>query len=406
MQVVVSENITIWQKYNPMELSPQMPMMDSWNNDQELLQARWFGYNPTRIWIKDQWYNVIPLHELYYMKNEVDGYYRFIYIQINMSTLEYYVGKVNRKRWSELKRYQGSGLKFKSKYKKHPGDFARYFIAACHTAKESEELEAKIVDDVLLSDEKCLNLVRGGGGTNEHNTSKEKRQHQQEYMLEHPEQFQSMVEKSKVLYCSGPSKELAMRNERIKQTMSSDKYREMSRERINRWKEERPEEYNKAREKNRLANQTEASKNKKRESREKWIRENPEKYEQNKLRAIKACQTEEAKEKRKQSLKEWNRLHPEESEMNARKRSDASVKKCQKAVNMLDLETGEVLQTFESQHMAARWLVEKGIAKNKNCVSSISAVCLKKPCSTGYGYRKKAYGYGWEFCADEYNEME
>ena len=73
---------------------------------------------------------------------------------------------------------------------------------------------------------------------------------------------------------------------------------------------------------------------------------------------------------------------------------------------MLDLETGEVLRTFESQNAAARWLVENGIAKNKNCVTSISAVCLKSPCSTGYGYRKKAYGYGWEFCADERAEKE
>lgn len=45
MQIVVSENITIWQKYNPLELSMQMPSMDSWNSDQELLQARWFGYS-------------------------------------------------------------------------------------------------------------------------------------------------------------------------------------------------------------------------------------------------------------------------------------------------------------------------------------------------------------------------
>ena len=50
-----------------------------------------------------------------------------------------------------------------------------------------------------------------------------------------------------------------------------------------------------------------------------------------------------------------------------------------------------------NEHEAARWLVDQGIAKNTNCVRSISAVCLKKPCTTGYGYRKKAYGFGWEF---------
>jgi hypothetical protein len=64
---------------------------------------------------------------------------------------------------------------------------------------------------------------------------------------------------------------------------------------------------------------------------------------------------------------------------------------------MIDLLSGEVLMSFQSQHKAAKWLVENGKAKNTNCVSSISSVCLRKPCSTGYGYRKKAYGYDWRF---------
>lgn len=105
----------------------------------------------------------------------------------------------------------------------------------------------------------------------------------------------------------------------------------------------------------------------------------------------------EANKKRKNSLKEWNRTHPTESKINAKKRSEASVQKCRKAVNMIDLESGKIIKTFNSQHDAARWLVDHGIAKNTNCVSSISAVCLKKHCTTGYGYRKKAYGYGWSF---------
>lgn len=67
---------------------------------------------------------------------------------------------------------------------------------------------------------------------------------------------------------------------------------------------------------------------------------------------------------------------------------------------MLDLETGNVLREFSSVHEAARWLVKAGIAKNTNCASSISSVCLRKPCTTGYGYRKKAYGYDWRFTKD------
>lgn len=106
-----------------------------------------------------------------------------------------------------------------------------------------------------------------------------------------------------------------------------------------------------------------------------------------------AAQTPEARRKQSKAIKEWCDTHPEEVKNRAMK----SAEKSRKAVNMLDLETGEVLRTFISQQEAALWLVEQGHAKNTNCKSSISAVCLKKPCDSGYGYRKKAYGYGWEF---------
>ena len=56
---------------------------------------------------------------------------------------------------------------------------------------------------------------------------------------------------------------------------------------------------------------------------------------------------------------------------------------------MCDPETGEVIRTFTSQHEAAQWLVDNGLAKNTNCASSINGVCQRKPCTTGYGYRKK-----------------
>ncbi len=56
-------------------------------------------------------------------------------------------------------------LKFSNKFKKNKNDFVRYYIAKCETAEETEQLEASIVDKDILSDEKCLNLVVGGGGT-------------------------------------------------------------------------------------------------------------------------------------------------------------------------------------------------------------------------------------------------
>ena len=171
----------------------------------------------------------------------------------------------------------------------------------------------------------------------------------------------------------------------------------MSRERMIRWRVNNPDNYKKSRENNRRAQQSEITKKKKKDARKQWISENPEKHEQNIKKMIEATQSDNARKKRSNSLKEWNRLNPEKALKNAEKRTDASKEKCQKPVNMINLENGKIIQTFTSQHEAARWLVKNGIAKNTNCVSSISAVCLKKQCTTGYGYRKKAYGFGWEF---------
>ena len=392
------ENLKVEQKYSMFDLYPPLgdPNYDYLNVPVELMQARMLGYNPTRIYIKGCWYEVIPLHLLVRTKSS-DDYYRFIYIQINYNTGEYYIGKVNRKRWKEIARYQGSGLLFTSKYEKHKDEFVRYFIAACDTQKETEELEAKIVDDELLKDKKCLNLVRGGGGTNVHYDKEKRSKRQKELMKAHPEYFQSMIKTAKEIYCSGPSFQLEKRNNSIRDTMDTDKYREMTRARILRWKEEHPDEYAKSRENNRIVQQDETVREKKRIGREKWIQEHPNEYEDNKKKVIAACHTPEAEKKRSESLKAFYRDKAEEAEKIKRKRSEASVEVCRKGVNMLDLETGGIIKSFSSQHEAARWLVEQGKAKNTNCVSSISAVCLKKPCTTGYGFRKKAYGYGWEF---------
>ncbi len=394
------ENLIVEQKYSLYELS-QLAEYANGNVScsAELYTVLAFGYNPTRICIKGEWFDAIPLHELVRMKSS-DDYYRFIYVQINYKTGEYYIGKVNRKRWKEVERYQGSGLLFTNKYKKHEDEFAQYYIAACETQKETEELEAIIVDEELLKDKNCLNLVRGGGGTNEHYDKEKRSRRQKEIMRSHPEFFQAMVKTSKEIFCSGPSPQLERRNKKIKDTMATDEYRKMTSERIKRWIETDPEGYAIARDNNKKAQQSEETKAKKRHSRERWIEQNPEQYERNKERALKAAHSPEAEKKKSNTLKAIYRDNPNAEEI-VRKRVKASVKACQKGVNMLDLETGEVLMSFPSQHEAARWLVEKGLAKNTNCVSSISAVCLKKPCTTGYGYRKKAYGFGWEFAKED-----
>lgn len=401
MKFIISDYVTVWQKYNPFELSAFDQVKGYLHNTPEHIAARMFGYNPTRIWIKDTWHNVLPLYQVVRSKSGADGGYHFLYIQINLSTNEYYIGKVNRKRWSEIKRYQGSGLKFKNKYKGHETEFVRYFISCCSTAKETEEEEAKIVDETLLKDPKCLNLVSGGGGTSEHYSREKRVSHQRQFMKAHPEQFQSMIEVAKELYRSGDSQQLRQRSEAIKTTMSDDRYREMMSERILRWQREHPEEYLQSRENNKRAMQKPEVKEKKRRARQKWIEEHPEEHKAMQERLSEARNSPEARKKRSKSLKEWAEKNPEKAKANTKKRSAASVAKCSKPVNMCDLQTGEVIRTFKSQHEAAQWLVENGLAKNTNCVSSINGVCQRKPCTTGYGYRKKAYGYDWQYAEKE-----
>lgn len=401
MEFIISDYVTVWQKYDHYELTAFDSIKGYIFNSPEHAFARLMGYNPTRILIKDKWHDVIPLYQVARSKSSIDGGYHFLYIQINMITNEYYIGKVNRKRWKEIKRYQGSGLKFKNKYKDHETEYVRYFIASCQTAKDTEDLEAEIVDVELLKDPKCLNLVSGGGGTNVHYSREKRITHQRQFMKSHPEHFQSMIEVAKQLYRSGDTPQLRQRSEAIKTTMSDEHYRKMMSERILRWQHEHPDEYQKSRENNRIAVQKPEVQEKRRRTRKKWIEDHPDEHKAMQKRLSEARNTPEARKKRAESLKQWAAENPEEAKVNARKRSAAAAAKSSKSVNMCDLETGEVIRTFKSQHEAAQWLVDNGIAKNKNCISSINSVCQRKPCTTGYGYRKKAYGYDWQYAVKE-----
>ena len=388
METQISDQVKIYEKYSLFDMYIK-PFKEIKDND--LILARILGGNPSRICIQGTWYDVIPHYILVRSKSKEDDAYHLIYIQINFNTNEYYIGKVNRKKWHEIRRYKGSGIKFKFKYEKHAEEFVQYFIATCNNAKDSEELEAKIVNDTILKDPKCLNLVKGGAGTNEHNTNEDRKQHIREYMLSHPENYQAMLERNKELFNSGNSLALEARSKKIRETMSQNKYREMSKERMQRWRAEHPMEYAEARKKNCAAIKAESSKQKRNKSLDKWRKNHPEEYAANKKKQLLSCHTKEAEEKRCRALKAWNQEHPEVVKLRAEKARE----KLQKAVEMIDLVTGEVLMSFTSQREAAAWLVKKGVAKNTNCVSSISAVCLKKPCTNGY--RKKAYGYGWRF---------
>jgi len=382
----VNDNIKIWQEYNPFELSYSPDIEEVATSKVEL--ARW-GFNKQRISIINRWFDVLSPIELVLLRNKKDGYYRVIYIQINSDSGEYYIGKANRSRWSELNRYQGSGLKFKNKYKKDNKAFNRYFIAICDNAEETEKLEASIVTEELLKDDKCLNLIAGGAGVNRHQTSEVRNQKLRDYMKSNPHQYRSMMEAAKKAFQSGDSPALRARNKRIKQVMSAEKYREMSKRRIMKWKDENPEDYINARIKNREKIGSQEVQEKRKASLEKWQKENPEKYQEWQDKLIKSRTSPDANKKRSNSIKEFNKKNPDKARANALKRSRAAALKHSKAISMIDLVTGETIKEFESASSAAYWLKSEGYTESKNPASSISAVCN--------GRRSKAYGFYWRF---------
>lgn len=398
MTLSINENIKIWKEFSPFELSWDEGLSSIFDSRRTLARL---GFNQERIAIRDRWFDILTLSELVRKRNGADGYYRAVYIQINMESGEYYIGKVNRPKWSELIRYQGSGLKFSNKFKNSENQFVRYYIASCETAEETEQLEASIVDGVLLADEKCLNLVAGGGGTTKHPSIAETSEKKRAYMKRHPEQFRPMLEAARKAFRSGDTPALRARSQRIKEVMNTDEYRAMSATRIKKWMTENPVEYAEARRKNLEAIKTPEREAKRKASVKKWVTENPEKHKAWQERLLASRTSKESKEKRKASLKDWRDKNPEQAKANAQKRAKAAAARMSKEVCMIDLLSGKVLRRFQSQHEAAKWLVENGKAKNMNCVSSISSVCLRKPCTAGYGYRKKAFGYDWRFAGEE-----
>lgn len=64
MELRISKNVLIWQKFNIDELYLNTYFdMDSI----DLVYARIIG-NPTKICIKEKWFDVIPLHKLFRLK--------------------------------------------------------------------------------------------------------------------------------------------------------------------------------------------------------------------------------------------------------------------------------------------------------------------------------------------------
>lgn len=278
----INDKITIWRKFDLAKLS-----IDKTSPPNIL-------FNEEQISINDCWFDILSPSELVRKRNKEDGYYRVIYIQINLESGEYYIGKANRPTWKQLERYQGSGLKFKNKFNRHQNNFVRFYIASCKNSEETELLESSILTLEILSDEKCLNLVAGGGGLNKHTSSAETSEKKRAHMQRHPEQYQSMLKASKKAFQSGDTQSLRDRNQRIKETMSDKKYRDMTRTRIEKWIQENPEKYKESRKKNVESLQSTESKEKRKASFNSWIAKNPEKHKVWQEKLIKSRTSPEA----------------------------------------------------------------------------------------------------------------
>ena len=88
-----------------------------------------------------------------------------VYKTVNLVTEEFYVGKHSTENIDDG--YLGSGLRLKHAIRKYgKGNFKRYIIAYCDTAKDASIAEEEIVNENLLADPLCYNLSLGGQGGN------------------------------------------------------------------------------------------------------------------------------------------------------------------------------------------------------------------------------------------------
>ena len=69
-----------------------------------------------------------------------------------------------------------------------------------------------------------------------------------------------------------------------------------------------------------------------------------------------------------------------------------------RSVNRIDLETGEILQTYESASNASRWVIVQGLSKSNSPRTGINEVCR--------GKKKTAFGFGWSYVQVEIIENE
>lgn len=93
--------------------------------------------------------------------------YHFVYKTVCQITNHYYLGVHSTNNINDD--YLGSGIKFLNYVKKYgKQNFTRQIIKTCSSRDEAFEYEKQLLTDTILHDDKCLNLIEGGRGS-EHN---------------------------------------------------------------------------------------------------------------------------------------------------------------------------------------------------------------------------------------------
>ena len=92
MVIIINENIKIWRKYNPFEFFQNDILYQSFGSRRNLEN---FCSNNERIAIKDRWFDVLTRGELIRNRNKCDGYFRVVYIQINMENKNKISGEIH-----------------------------------------------------------------------------------------------------------------------------------------------------------------------------------------------------------------------------------------------------------------------------------------------------------------------
>ena len=101
--------------------------------------------------------------EYYESKRGEDGYFHIIYKVINKINNKYYIGVHNTKDLGDG--YKGSGVVLGEAYKKYGKKSFNYEILEFfNTDKEAYERESEIVNESLVNDPLCYNVMLGGKG--------------------------------------------------------------------------------------------------------------------------------------------------------------------------------------------------------------------------------------------------